>query len=225
MYYKVLKFFQKQIEDYAKQIFKVYGNELTLKLEDYNLLEDENNSIESSTSIGFIIEEFLTSKLSIYTRNHKDDDVVILKKRDKATRLSYDSYAISQNIFFMLNIKVQKMNSNNNGIAAINLLYNDYVLINPDQAKAYLILKINYRLGVSKNDYQRKIIIQNIYSFFLEELDFGQGHQQDHRNWSSAFNPNSGRLLVPKNFPRLEKYFIDYKVTKNFLINIIKNNK
>lgn len=58
------------------------------------------------------------------------------------------------------------MNSNNNGIAAINLLYNDYVLINPDQAKAYLILKINYRLGVSKNDYQRKIIIQNIYSFF-----------------------------------------------------------
>ncbi|WP_258555699.1 hypothetical protein [Mesomycoplasma hyopneumoniae] len=78
MYYKVLKFFQKQIEDYTKQIFKVYGNELTLKLEDYNLLEDENNSIESSTSIGFIIEEFLTSKLSIYTRLKIINNFVIL---------------------------------------------------------------------------------------------------------------------------------------------------
>lgn len=80
MYYRNLKVLQSKVENYAKQIFKAYGNELVLKLEDYNLLEDENNCIESSTAIGFIIEEFLTSKISIYTKNHKEKEVIIHKK-------------------------------------------------------------------------------------------------------------------------------------------------
>lgn len=82
----------------------------------------------------------------------------------------------------MLNIKVEKLNSHNNAIAALNLLHNDYVQENPEQIKAYLILKINYKFGKSLKDQQRKIIINNIYSFFLEEVDFQQGHKQDHRN-------------------------------------------
>lgn len=82
----------------------------------------------------------------------------------------------------MLNIKVEKLNSHNNAIAALNLLHNDYVQENPEQIKVYLILKINYKFDKSLKDQQRKIIINNIYSFFLEEVDFQQGHKQDHRN-------------------------------------------
>ncbi|AHA40836.1 hypothetical protein Q453_0082 [Mesomycoplasma hyorhinis DBS 1050] len=222
MYYRNLKVLQSKVENYAKQIFKAYGNELVLKLEDYNLLEDENNCIESSTAIGFIIEEFLTSKISIYTKNHKEKEVIIHKKQISTTQSSYDSYAIFRNIFVMLNIKVEKLNSHNNAIAALNLLHNDYVQENPEQIKVYLILKINYKFDKSLKDQQRKIIINNIYSFFLEEVDFQQGHKQDHRNWSSIFNKNSGRLLISKNFPKLDQNSISYQLTKEFLINIIK---
>lgn len=79
MYYRNLKVLQSKVENYAKQIFKAYGNELVLKLEDYNLLEDENNCIESSTAIGFIIEEFLTSKISIYTKITKKKKLLFIK--------------------------------------------------------------------------------------------------------------------------------------------------
>ncbi|QKG28213.1 hypothetical protein HF996_03531 [Mycoplasma sp. 1654_15] len=36
-----------------------------LKVLQSNFLEDENNCIESSTAIGFIIKEFLTRKLKL----------------------------------------------------------------------------------------------------------------------------------------------------------------
>ncbi|QKG28212.1 hypothetical protein [Mycoplasma sp. 1654_15] len=68
------------------------------------------------------------------------------------------------------------------------------------------------------------MIISNIYSFFLKEVDFQQGHKQDHRNWSSTFNRNSGRLLISKYFPKLDPNSISYQLTKKFLINIIKKN-
>lgn len=59
-YYESIKFVESKLIEYLSNIYKVYGNELLLKLEDYNLLAHKNNCIETSTATGFILEEFIT---------------------------------------------------------------------------------------------------------------------------------------------------------------------
>ena len=109
-YYEKIQFVKRKISQYLEDIFKVYGNELLLQLEDYNLLTNKNNCIETSTATGFIIEEFITSKLEIYTKNHRQkSEVNVFKLKERTTaNSSYDCYAEYDNIFFMINIKVQK---------------------------------------------------------------------------------------------------------------------
>lgn len=47
-YYKNILDFQNEIHDYVNCIFKTYGKELVLRLEEYNLLQNKHNCIESS---------------------------------------------------------------------------------------------------------------------------------------------------------------------------------
>lgn len=228
-YYDSLKYVQKKLIEYTTQIYKVYGNELLLRLEEYNLLSNENNCIESSTAIGFIMEEFITSKLSIYTNKHDGQNEIRLHKLNNTSTQtsSYDCYVEYNNIFIMINIKSQKKGSNNNAISAINKLYNDYVLTNPKREKAFLILKTDYRFGKSLKDLQRKIIIEKIESFYLEEIDFSSGHKQDNRNWSEEFNHNSGRLQVPNSFRNVHtliKDYVSYTNTFNMIKHIYEYN-
>ena len=228
-YYDSLKFVQAKLEEYLKSIFKTYGNELLLRLEDYNLLSNPNNCIETSTAIGFIIEEFITSKLSVYTRNHNGiNDIKLNKLTNISTQnISYDCYVNFNNIFVMINIKSQKEGSKNNAISAIGKLHNDYVNTNPKQEKAFLILKTDYDFDKSKIDLERKIFIKKIESFYLEEVDFKQGHKQDSRNWSSTFNANSGRLQVSEGFLKyhhLVESNISYLNTFNMIDEIYLNN-
>lgn len=199
-YYAELKRFQEKIEYYANEIFKVYGNELQLKLEDYNLLSSEKNVIESSTATGFIIEEFLVSKLEIYSRQHSlPNDYKILRNEGSTTNASYDCWCnLNGNIKALVNVKICK--SSNNAVAAINELHYDYVETNPEETKCFLVLKIHYSFDNSKKDNLRKIMIGRIESYFLEEVDFSNGYKQDHRNWSQTFNASSGRLQISDKF-------------------------
>ena len=66
-HFKKLSSFKEAIENYLTQIFQVYGKELELRLEELNLLDNENNCLESSTAFGFVLEEFIVSKLECYT--------------------------------------------------------------------------------------------------------------------------------------------------------------
>lgn len=200
LYYEKQNIVKREVEQYVKEIFKVYGDELILKLEDYNLLEDENNCIKTSTAIGFVIEEFIVNKLKIYSQNHKDEDMKVKIKRHTVGTVnsSYDCYCEFKNVFFMINVKVNR--GQNNAVAAINILHRDYVEENPNIEKSYMVLKINYEIGRSKIDYQNKILIKGIKSYFIEEIDFSSGHKQDNRNWSSNFNKNSGRLQITNKF-------------------------
>ena len=228
-YYKKLNFVKSEVEKYLGEIFKVYGNELLLRLEEYNLLTNQNNCIETSTATGFIMEEFIVSKLETYTSSHNGINQIKIRRENShsTTNSSYDCFAIYDEIFVMINVKVQKEKSSNNAIAAINILHNDYVSVNPEQQKAYLILKTFYNFGLSKNDSQRKILIKGIDSFYLEELDFSSGHKQDHRNWSINFNSNSGRLQVSTTWKKehmLKEDEISYFKTKEF-IDIIYNKE
>ncbi len=101
-------------------------------------------------------------------------------------------------MLFLINIKAEK--KYNGGVAAINLLHEDYVKINPSQEKSYIVLKIKYGIGESKTKKDRKILVKCIDVYALEELDFSKGHKQDNRSWSKKKNPNSGRLQISKKF-------------------------
>ena len=131
-YYNKLKTFQREVIKYTSEIFKVYGNELLLRLEEYNLLTNQYNCIETSTSIGFIIEEFIVSKLEIYTQQHNNNDnYKINRSAGSTTKASYDCFGFIDGIKIMINIKVDK--GGNNAISAIKMLYEDYVLNEPQQ--------------------------------------------------------------------------------------------
>lgn len=224
-YYKKIKTAKIQIEKYLKEIFKVYGNELRLRMEEYNLLTNPNNCIETSTATGFVMEEFVIAKLETYTREHDGQDEVKIQRivGSSTVNSSYDCYAVYQGIYIMINIKIQKEGASNNAVAAINILHNDYVCENIAQEKAYLVLKIQYDFGLSYDDTQRKIKIMGVESYFLEELDFSKGHKQDYRNWSENFNANSGRLQVSQNWKKahlLNEADISHSRTKQFIENI-----
>lgn len=207
------------------EIFKVYGNELQLKLEEYNLLSNDNNCLQSSTAIGYIVEEFLVSKLEKYTNT--GCKFKIQRSKGKTNNASYDCFTtIDKNILAMINIKAEK--KANNGISAINILFDDYVKNNPKQEKCFLILKVSYSYNKSVKDNQRKIFIKGLHSFFLDEIDLTMGHKQDHRNWSENYNPNSGRLQISKSFRKnhtLKGSHISYKNTIHMLNSIIIRNK
>ncbi len=221
-----LNYIKSEIVKYLTDIFKVYGNELLLRLEEYNLLKSENNCIESSTATGFILEEFITSKLEIYTKHHSDKGQIKIHKLVGSTvATSYDCYAEYQGVYVMINVKVQKNTSSNDAISAINLLYNDYV--KNDKIKAYLVLKTYYSFGNSAKDNERKILINNVDGYFLEQIDFSNGHKQDHRNWSDNFNGNSGRLKITKSIlqnNQLKYEDISYDKTKSFIEEIYNSN-
>ena len=224
-YYEKLSFVKSKAKHYLKEIFKVYGNELLLQLQQYNLLANPHNCIETSTAPGFIMEEFIVSKLEIYTADHDgENDIKILRLANQTTaNSSYDCYAYYKGLFVMINIKIQKEGAANNAVAAINILHRDYVELSPLQEKAFLILKTHYTFGNSATDSQRKIKIRDIECYCLEEIDFSKGHKQDNRNWSANFNANSGRLQLPASWlihNLLPNEEISYNTTRKFIDDI-----
>ena len=219
-YYEKIKFVKSKLTFYLNEIFKVYGNELLLRLEDYNLLRNPNNCLESSTATGFIMEEFIVSKLETYTRTHNNKNEIRIERASNrgTTTTSYDCYANYKNVLFLINVKVAK--GNNNGVSAINKLYNDYVASNPNAEKSFIVLKTKYSFGVGKKSSERTILTQGVSSYALEEVDFSLGHKQDYRNWSKEFNPASGRLQISKKFIEknlLKEKDISYSKTKQFI--------
>lgn len=226
-YYEKIKFVKGKVVSYLTEIFKVYGNELLLRLEEYNLLQNKNNCIESSTATGFIMEEFIVSKLATYSQYHNNiDDVRIERIENHGTQTtSYDCYIKYQDVFFMINVKVDK--GNNNAVSAINILHNDYVVANPEQEKSFIVVKTKYDFGQSSKSSERKILIKGFEVYALEEIDFTMGHKQDHRNWSAEFKFVSGRLQVTKRFMKLNSLGeedISYNKTKQFIEKCINHN-
>lgn len=221
-YYEKIKFVKSKILSYLNEIYKSYDYALLLSLGGCNLLDNPYNCIESSTATGFLMEEFVVTKLEKYTRDHNGiDEIKIERIQNHGTQQSsYDCYTMYQNVMFMINVKVQKKGSANNAVAAINILHNDYVITNPKQEKAFLLLKTKYEFGESLLASERRIMTRDVCIYALEEVDFSSGHKQDHRNWSEVFNPKSGRLQVSDVFRSEHKMNpdeISYSQTKGFI--------
>nr|WP_307936120.1 hypothetical protein [Mycoplasmopsis bovis] len=50
---------QSKLEEAINNIFEITNNEISINVEDVNILQRDNNSINSSTAIGYILEEYL----------------------------------------------------------------------------------------------------------------------------------------------------------------------
>ena len=245
-YYKSYCDFQEEIKEYVINIFGVYGKELVLRLEEYNLLHNEKNCIESSTAIGFILEEFLVSKLEMYTHSLKKKCIVD-RYDGPTTSNSYDCYSVFENIRFLINVKTEKETFSkrgkkivheNNAIAAIKNLHRNYCQEDPDVEKCYIILKVKYYVRDQQEDSvyskakPRHLYIDDIEIYCLEEVDMLNEHQQDNRSWSKAKDDNetvnNGRLKASKAFReshQVPEDEISYQNTFNMLENLVKNNK
>lgn len=223
-YYNTITSYKNTIIQDVQTIFRVYGNELLLRLEELNLLNNDNNVIESSTALGFVIEEFVVCKLQTYYQESKFR--FYRPDANSTTLSSYDCYYQNSNLLVMVNIKAEKEGVSNDAVAAINALHSDYCIKNKIP-KAYLVLKIHYKCGRKENirTNPRKIIITQIDAYFLEEINL-VNCGQDHRNWSREFKSQSGRLKITKTNLKKDKLSIDkisYKNTENQINSIFQN--
>nr|WP_307920046.1 hypothetical protein [Mycoplasmopsis bovis] len=56
---------QSKLEEAINNIFEITNNEISINVEDVNILQRDNNSINSSTAIGYILEEYLIKIINI----------------------------------------------------------------------------------------------------------------------------------------------------------------
>nr|VZR98513.1 hypothetical protein MF5295_00810 [Mycoplasma feriruminatoris] len=224
-YYKIAIKLQKLLSEVIQEIFSYKNNELEIKVEDLNILQRENNSVSSSSAIGFLVEEYLIINLLNYFNSSKNDKQIIMNINKVTNKNSYDFSIKYKEHLFYVNLKSNK--TNNRTIAAIQKLYDDYVSYTEQTPLHFLVFKINYHIGLSTDNQNIKIIIDNTQSYFLEEINFDQWHQ-DKRSWSENLNLNSGRLIVSDRFLKdnlLEIDQISYEKTKDQLAKIYKLNR
>ncbi|MGZ9413793.1 UpaP162 family type II restriction enzyme [Mycoplasma sp. AC157] len=208
------------IEEQISKILDLTNNKIELKANNVNLLNNENNCIESSTAIGFLIEEYISSELERIT-NHPLS-IYKIRKIKQTQNSSYDFYCENENDIFVVNLKVAK--KINDAVAAIKQLKTDYKsLVQTKKQVHFLVLKFNYSFEVENNN--KFVFLNDLSGFFLEEIDFSKNHLQDKRNWSSTFNYDSGRLMVTKIFLKNNKKEIkdiSYKTTLEEILNLNK---
>lgn len=216
---------QSKLEEAINNIFEITNNEISINVEDVNILQRDNNSINSSTAIGYILEEYLIRKIEQYLSSPDCHLEFSMKPNNKANTSSYDFSLVYKDHLFYINLKANR--NVNDAIATINRLYSDYVEYEGKNPLHYLVFKTNYDIDKSKISNQNKIIIKGTYSFFLEQIDFSKGWKQDHRSWSPGGKLNSSRLIVSKNFfneNQIEISKISYEQTRTYLEEMFNKN-
>lgn len=171
-----------------------------------NLLTSKNSVIASSTAVGYLLEEFFASQLN-YTREKP------------TTKSSYDFKTTYFGDEFLVNLKAEKADRNNNGVACLQQLYQDYCLVNPETTKHYLILKVRYEIA------DATIKILTVQTYYLENYLFNLNgaYKLDHRR-TTPDKKVSGRLqLDPTKMPQTYNA-ADYETTKAVLARIYQLN-
>ena len=218
-YYEKLNAFRTLLSSQVIKLFHSVGNKFLLQLGQYNLLKRSGNCIESSTALGFILEEFIVSKLEEHSETELSKKFSIHSYSDGTSTRSYDCYAEYQHLKILINVKVEQIGSRpNDAVAAINRLVQDYCLSNGSEL-AYLVLKVRYDF-VDTESARSIIIVDEPILRYLEEFDYSREHMQDNRVWSEAKKTNNGRLQLTARFIRDNKmpiHSISHKLTKQQL--------
>ncbi|GEM_PF-2545691 len=218
------------------ELFKKSNYKLLLSLQDYNLLEDADNCIATSTVIGYVIEEYIVSHLVGGCRASDCEPFKVKRRSGATTKDSYDCWFENDAVRFLVNVKAEKEGGSNDAVAAIKQLYNDYCESEPDVEKSYIVIKAKYKISeveISDGQYQRCIEVTGVDAYCLEEIELvadAGGFSQDHRNWSvGGNNLNNGRLRISSAFRRkhrLTSERVSYSNTKTIISEIFcYNNK
>jgi hypothetical protein len=210
-YREIADIFQKLVEASIKDIWKKHNNKVQLSLNDVPICL-EGSAVNTSTAFGFMIEEFLVRQLpNFFTRSINST----------INSVEDFSYIDDSKIELMVNLKVEKNTSNNNGIVAGNILRNRYIA--NDKPKLYLVLKSKYHLDEQHSD----LHFDGTISYYLESfITRPNCLRADSRNWSSEYNILSGRLQAP-NRTELSQCGINSipepELIRNFINNLADN--
>jgi len=182
-YQKIAELFERVVVEDVTEIWKKHKSKIDMRLNNIPVCL-EGSAVNSSTAFGFLIEEFLVQQLPKEEYFTSDGGTttsaydVKLKEDDK--------------IELLVNLKVEKDGSSNNGVCAGNILKNYYD--KDDKPKLYLILKSKYKI----DERNSKVLFVGIESLYLESFLTKEGMlKSDSRNWSNVFNALSGRIQIP----------------------------
>ncbi|MCU0444759.1 MAG: hypothetical protein MUE85_07555 [Microscillaceae bacterium] len=179
-YQDVARYFQILVDETIKCIWSFHHSTILFEMNQVKLAL-EGSSINSSTAIGYIVEEFIIRQLPNFFKKEK------ISTNNSAYDFKYDDDGL---LDLVVNLKAEKKGSNNKGICAGNILKAFYTANN--KPKLYLIAKSKYE--IDEGNSLLNIIGNN--SIFLESFIMGNVNA-DKRNWSADFNPLSGRLQTP----------------------------
>lgn len=175
--------FQKLVNDLINNIWLKHKSEIHMKVNEVEFCK-KGSAVNSSTAIGFIVEEFLVQQLP---------DGMFSTPTESTVQSLYDlKYKEDSKIELLVNLKVEKSGSVNSGVCAANKLVEYYG--RNKKPKLYLVLKSKYSIDETNS----KIIFEGTDSFYLESfITKKEFIRSDSRNWSTEFNALSGRLQHP----------------------------
>ncbi|WP_235750746.1 hypothetical protein [Mycoplasmopsis agalactiae] len=101
-YFEVAVEFQCKLEAIINDIFETTNNEISVSVADINILQRDNNSINSSTAIGYLLEEYLIRKIEKYISSTNCHLKVLMKNNSKANTSSFDFSLAYKGICFIL---------------------------------------------------------------------------------------------------------------------------
>ena len=182
-YQKIAELFKDAVMEDIGEIWEKHKHNILMELEKIKLCT-KDSTINSSTAIGYILEEFIIKQLpQEYARFVGSTTIAAADFfwKDKSK------------IELYVNFKADKGGKSNNAVCAANKLINLYS--QNKKPKLMLIFKSVYAINEEKS----LINIEEIRSVFLESFlfEYKKKVNKDNRNWSKEFNPASGRLQVP----------------------------
>jgi len=182
-YQKIAELFKNAVMEDINKIWAKHKSSILMELERVKLCT-QDSTINSSTAIGYILEEFIIKQLP------KEYD----RFNGSTTIAAADFFWKDKSkIELYVNFKADKGGKSNNAVCAANKLINLYS--QNKKPKLMLILKSVYSIDENHS----RIHIKDVRSVFLESFLFEYKNKvsKDNRNWSKEFNPTSGRLQVP----------------------------
>ena len=182
-YQKIAELFEEKVLEEISLIWKKHKKKLLMKLQGVKLCT-EGSTVNSSTAIGYIVEEFIVKQLP------KEYG----KMDGSTTNAVADFYWNDKSkVELYVNLKVDKSGKSNNAICAPNKLINLYG--GNKKPKLMLIFKIIYSI----NEQKSTLNIEDFKTVFLESfiMEYRVKVSKDNRNWSKVHKPESGRLQIP----------------------------
>lgn len=203
-YHAIAGLFERAVRAEIKSVFDRHGNQILMAVQGVNLCA-AGSTVNSSTAIGYLLEEFITRQLP----------ADYCKMTGSTTVAAADfHFADTGQIELYVNLKAEKATRSNKAVCAAGKLTKLYA--RNSKPKLMLIFKVCYDIDVREST----IRIRDFAPVFLESfiLGYRDNLRKDQRNWSKTYKPESGRLLVPEGGPYGIAAIPDPDVVHHFVV-------